>query len=150
MLLANRSAKLFSARLSNVTIVRVPAVRLMLPAEVADELVRSGDAVSPFITRGPVTTDIVHLVIEGINTAAAIVTLTAATTEVYRRVARSVVKRAGNGKVTIRGPKGESQVSVSNTHSPQYTAEEVSLKNGVKNAEEQIVAHLEAQTPKHE
>ena len=120
----------------------------MLPENLADELVQSGDAVSPFTTRGPGTTEVIHFVIEGINTAAAIVTLAAAT-EVYRKVARSVVRFAGNGKVTICGPKGEYEVSINTQQPLQNTAGEAHVGSDVKAAEEQIVAHLEAQTPRN-
>jgi hypothetical protein len=68
------------------------AVRISMAADLADALVADGIAVRPFLTRGAPGGDLVSMVIDGVNTGAAIVTLLTAE-ETLRKVAGRVWAR---------------------------------------------------------
>jgi hypothetical protein len=77
-------------------------IRVMVPSEVADEMVADGDAVRPFATRSPAMEEILHFAIEGTTAAAAIVTLVEA--EASKKLAKLLVARAGNSNINVTGP----------------------------------------------
>lgn len=81
------------------------AVRITLPADLADEVVQAGEGVRSFTTRGPMV-DAVHLVLNAASTADSAVTVAiaaAAMPKVARRVAEKV-RRAdptSTGRVVV-------------------------------------------------
>jgi hypothetical protein len=86
----------------------VMVVRISLPEEIAIALIDDGTAVRPYRTRGASPHDVITLLIDGVNTAASIVTL-AATAAACRRLASRIATRMHHGKdspmtVTITGP----------------------------------------------
>jgi hypothetical protein len=66
----------------------VNEVRLSLPADVADALVADEIAFRPIVTRGPGTGQVVQLIVDGVNTGAAVVTLAVAASSLRKLAER--------------------------------------------------------------
>lgn len=73
------------------------AVRISMAADLADGLVADGIAVRPFPTRGAPGGDLLGMVIDGVNTGAAVVTLVTAE-ETLRKLAGRVWARLRHGQ----------------------------------------------------
>jgi hypothetical protein len=83
----------------------VSAIRIRVPSPLADTLVADGDAVRPYTTRGPAVSEVLTFAIDGVNTAAAVITL-AANVEIYRRFARRLREHAEGHSVSVDSDVG--------------------------------------------
>jgi hypothetical protein len=68
------------------------AIRISLPADIAQDLVDEQVAIRPMTTRGPGVGDLVSIAVNTVNTAAAVVTIVTAAAAL-RRLAAAIVKR---------------------------------------------------------
>lgn len=69
------------------------SARVVLPAEIAEELIESGCAVRPFITRGGALSEPISVAVEAINTGSALVSIGLAITTCKRLAAAAVRRR---------------------------------------------------------
>jgi hypothetical protein len=81
---------------------------LNVPAEVAESLTADGSAVRTLSTRGP-SGDVIHILVNGVNTGASLITVGAAAGALYKvstRLAGILRRRRHDGQtqVTFRGP----------------------------------------------
>lgn len=70
--------------------------RMLLPADLAEELIQDGCAVRPFVARGGAIAEPVSVAIEAINTGAALVSISLAVMT-CRRLAAAALRRRGPG-----------------------------------------------------
>jgi hypothetical protein len=85
------------------------AVRVMLPEDVADELVDEGIAVPAFATRGELTGEVLRIVIDSVNTGASLVTIVTAPSVVMglaKRVRQRLDRNKRNVRISVTGPGG--------------------------------------------
>jgi hypothetical protein len=92
------------------------AWRISVPDELAETLVVEGVAVRPLLTRGGAVSEVIHFLVDGVNTGASVVTVGVATGGLYKlsqRLARFLHRDAGAPtRVTFRGPHGERTVPI--------------------------------------
>jgi hypothetical protein len=105
------------------------AVRVSLPADVAQVLLDEHVAVRPVVTRGGGLGEVISLVVEGVNTGANVVTLVTASAAMVR-LARALRERLGRGvegersvRVRISGPQGECSLVIDETTPPEVAGE---------------------------
>lgn len=75
------------------------AVRISMPADLADVLVDDRIAVRPFGTRGPAD-ELIHMAIDGVNTGASVVTVVVAA-DAMRKFAGRIWQRLRRGREEI-------------------------------------------------
>jgi hypothetical protein len=105
------------------------AVRVSLPADVAQVLLDEHVAVRPVVTRGGGLGEVISLVVEGVNTGANVVTLVTASAAMVR-LARALRERLGrvdegdrSVRVRISGPRGEYSLVVDEATPPEAAGE---------------------------
>jgi hypothetical protein len=100
-------------------------MRVLLPAELAEDLIGTGDAVRPFVTRGAQLGEVMTIGVDAINMGAGLVSITLAlrtlkrlaTTTLRRRrptdpdeVTITVADRTETLRVDRRSPKAEDEL----------------------------------------
>ncbi len=88
------------------------AIRISLPADIAQDLVDEQVVIRPITTRGPGFGDLVSIAVNTVNTAAAVVTIVTAAAAL-RRLATAIVKR--------RHPSEPETITVEITSGDQVT-----------------------------
>ncbi|HEY4451783.1 MAG TPA: hypothetical protein VGN13_09340 [Solirubrobacteraceae bacterium] len=73
-------------------VVKPRMMRVLLPAELAEDLIGTGDAVRPFVTRGAQLGEVMTIGVDAINTGAALVSITLAL-KTLRRLATATLQR---------------------------------------------------------
>lgn len=116
------------------TILMTGYVRLLVPADVGDDLVSDGTAVRPIGTRGGVLTEVVTVAVDTVNTGAAVVSVvTAAAT--CKRLAQAFIRR--------HRPADPNEVKLTITVGDHTESLDVDLTN--PKAEEQLFDFFAAQ-----
>ena len=72
--------------------VKPRVMRVLLPAELAEDLIGTGDAVRPFVTRGAQLGEVMTIGVDAINTGAALVSITLAL-KTLKRLATTMLRR---------------------------------------------------------
>src|ERR1019366_468473 len=72
--------------------VKPRMMRVLLPAELAEDLIGTGDAVRPFVTRGAQLGEVMTIGVDAINTGAALVSITLAL-KTLKRLATTTLRR---------------------------------------------------------
>jgi hypothetical protein len=73
--------------------VKPKVMRVLLPVELAEELIATGDAVRPFVTRGAQLGEVMTIGVDAINTGAALVSISLAVKTLKRLAAEAVRRR---------------------------------------------------------
>jgi hypothetical protein len=73
--------------------VKPRMMRVLLPAELAEELIGTGDAVRPFVTRGAQLGEVMTIGVDAINAGAALVSISLALKTLKRLAAEAVRRR---------------------------------------------------------
>jgi hypothetical protein len=100
----------------------VPALRISVPDDLAAALVAEGHAVRPYATRGAGPGDVVHVVIEGVNAAAAVVTI-AGSLGALRVFARRLREHAA-GRTVVLERRSERRRLVATPGDPDSAVEQ--------------------------